>query len=217
MVPEACRWRVQPDEDMRIEDKWERRGIYGLGGVSSMNNLMRKILLRRSIYNFSDTTLRDADLLSILEEGRVLSNVEKNASWHFTAVQNSNVIRMLLDSTGQQTVGRLGVVNGRDLYSGSDLLKNIPTLLVISGSGDAKYAEDAANTLFGSMMLAAEKYNVCSCWLSTRSELSDSGVAEICHLLQIPDDYVPLSIGAFGYKMDEVKITALSNLVNIIR
>lgn len=182
-----------------------------------MNNLMRKILLRRSIYNFSDTTLRDADLLSILEEGRALSNVEKNASWHFTAVQNSNVIRMLLDSTGQQTMGRLGVVNGRDLYSGSDLLKNIPALLVISGSGDAKYAEDAANTLFGSMMLAAEKYNVCSCWLSTRSELSEAGVAEICNLLQIPDDYVPLSIGAFGYKMDEVKITALSNLVNIIR
>ena len=125
-----------------------------------MNNLMRKILLRRSVYNFSDTTLKDADLLSILEEGRTLSNVEKNESWHFTAVQNSNVVRMLLDSTGQQTMGRLGVVNGRDLYNGGDLLKNIPMLLVISGSGDMKYAEDAANTLFGSMMLAAEKYNV---------------------------------------------------------
>ena len=57
-----------------------------LGGVSSMNNLMRKILLRRSVYNFSDTTLKDTDLLSILEDGRTLSNVEKNESWHFTAV-----------------------------------------------------------------------------------------------------------------------------------
>ena len=103
-----------------------------------MNNLMRKILLRRSVYNFSDTTLKDADLLSILEEGRTLSNVEKNESWHFTAVQNNNVVRMLLDSTGQQTMGRLGVVNGRDLYNGGDLLRNIPMLLVISGSGDMK-------------------------------------------------------------------------------
>ena len=50
-----------------------------------MNNLMRKILLRRSVYNFSETTLKDTDLLSILEEGRTLSNVEKNESWHFTA------------------------------------------------------------------------------------------------------------------------------------
>lgn len=182
-----------------------------------MNNLMRKILLRRSVYNFSETTLKDTDLLSILDEGRTLSNVEKNESWHFTAVQNSNVIRMLLDSTGQQTMGRLGVVNGRDLYNGGDLLKNIPTMLVISGSGDMKYAEDAANTLFGSMMLAAEKYNVCSCWLSTRSELNEAGVDEIRNLLQIPEGYVPLSIGAFGYRMDDVKITALSSVVNIIR
>lgn len=186
-------------------------------GVSSMNSLMRKILLSRSVYNFSDTTLRDEDLMSILDEGRTLSNVDKNDSWHFTAIQNSNVIRMVLDSIGQQVMDRISVVNGRDLYNGGNLLKNIPTLLVISGSSDLKYAEDAANTLFGSMLLAAEKYNVSGCWISTRSELSKGGLTEIEQMIQIPEGYVPLSIGAFGYKVDSVKITALSSVVNIIR
>ncbi len=27
-MPAVCRWLVRPDEDMMIEDNWERRGTY---------------------------------------------------------------------------------------------------------------------------------------------------------------------------------------------
>lgn len=185
-----------------------------------MNNLMRKILLRRSTYTFSENMLRDEDLMAILEEGKDLSNVNNNQSWHFTAVQNRTVIKCILDCTSQATLGQLKAVNEQEGQSGcANILKRVPTLLVISGSGDPKYAEDAANTLFGSMMLAAEKYNIHSCWLTAKSEMSANDHDEIRQILRIPEEYVPLSIGAFGYPVDDndVQITRLDSVVNIIR
>lgn len=186
-----------------------------------MNNLMRKILLRRSTYTFSENMLRDEDLMSILEEGKDLSNVNNNQSWHFTAIQNRTIIKCVLDCTEQAALGKLKAVNDQAAEQGGcqDILKRVPTLLVISGNGDPKYAEDAANTLFGSMMLAAEKYNIRSCWLTAKSELSEANHDEIRQILRIPEEYIPLSIGVFGYPVDDndVQITRLDSVVNIIR
>ena len=62
-------------------------------GDDNMNNLMRKILLKRSVYSFSANLLREEDLMAILEEGKQLSNVVNNQAWHFTAIQNKVVMK----------------------------------------------------------------------------------------------------------------------------
>ena len=117
-----------------------------------MNNLLRNVLIRRSVYKFDPRPLRDEELMEILEEGKLRS--------------------------------------------------------------------DAANTVFGSMMLAAEKYAIGSCWLSAIPQfLATAGGQDIQNIISIPDGYEPLCAGAFGYRESEriTDITSLDNIVNIVK
>ena len=188
-------------------------------GDDIMNNLMRKILLKRSVYSFSANLLRAADLLAILEEGKQLSNVVNNQAWHFTAIQNKVVMKKFAELNAYFAI-KTGTddraISGRNI---SKIIDNISTLLVISGSGDIKYTEDAASTLFGSMMLAADSYGVKSCWLGTRESMLEENSEAISQLLQIPEEYTPLCVGGFGYPIDDtdVKVTYLDSVVKIIR
>ena len=188
-------------------------------GDDIMNNLMRKILLKRSVYSFSANLLREEDLMAILEEGKQLSNVVNNQAWHFTAIQNKVVMKKFAELNAYFAI-KTGTddrtISGRNI---SKIIDNISTLLVISGSGDIKYTEDAASTLFGSMMLAADSYGVKSCWLGTRESMLEENSEAISQLLQIPEEYTPLCVGGFGYPIDDtdVKVTYLDSVVKIIR
>jgi len=188
-------------------------------GDDNMNNLMRKILLKRSVYSFSANLLREEDLMAILEEGKQLSNVVNNQAWHFTAIQNKVVMKKFAELNAYFAI-KTGTddrtISGRNI---SKIIDNISTLLVISGSGDIKYTEDAASTLFGSMMLAADSYGVKSCWLGTRESMLEENSEAISQLLQIPEEYIPLCVGGFGYPIDDtdVKVTYLDSVVKIIR
>ena len=129
-----------------------------------MNNLMRKVLTRRSVYTFSANLPKDEDLMVVLEEGKLLSNAETNQIWHFTAIQNKDVIKKIYELS-------ISILpDGTTIKNGAEMLLNMPMLLIISGC-NVKYAEDAANSLFGSMMLAAEKHGLSSCWLSGASDV----------------------------------------------
>ena len=188
-------------------------------GDDNMNNLMRNILLKRSVYSFSANLLREEDLMAILEEGKQLSNVVNNQAWHFTAIQNKVVMKKFAELNAYFAI-KTGTddrtISGRNI---SKIIDNISTLLVISGSGDIKYTEDAASTLFGSMMLAADSYGVKSCWLGTRESMLEENSEAISQLLQIPEEYTPLCVGGFGYPIDDtdVKVTYLDSVVKIIR
>lgn len=183
-----------------------------------MNNLMRKVLTRRSVYTFSANLPKDEDLMAVLEEGKLLSNAEVNQIWHFTAIQNKDVIKKIYELS-------MNILpDGAKIKNGADMLLNMPMILIISGC-NVKYAEDAASSLFGSMMLAAEKHGLSSCWLSGASDVDVNSAEaqqlmhEVKELLQIPDEYMPLCVGAFGYKKSKepAKVTKVDSIINIIR
>lgn len=181
-----------------------------------MNNLMRRVLLRRSVYSFSDRIPDDEDLLAILEEGKMLSNADTNQVWHFTAVQNKDVIRSMY-KLAMKSVEKYEEQH-KHWRAEVDMLLNMPMLLVISGC-DVKYAEDAAAALFGSMMLAAEKHGLSSSWLDIPVEILSDDSAVLRDILQIPGDYVPMCVGAFGYKQAHsgAVVTKVDSIINIIR
>ena len=60
-----------------------------------MNNLLRNVLIRRSVYKFDPRPLRDEELMEILEEGKLLSDAASNKVWHFTVIQNRGVIHKI--------------------------------------------------------------------------------------------------------------------------
>lgn len=176
-----------------------------------MNNIMRNVLMRRSIYSFDSHPVRDEDLLEILEEGKALSNAEDNQAWHFTVLQNKRLLEeirnILRDKLNKDVSGLLAEAP--------------PVIIVISSCADADYAFDAANMVFASMMLVAEKKGLGACWLNAATELfkSESG-KKFIQKIGIPVDYVPLCIGAFGYKPVKGGSETMlpnDNVINIVK
>lgn len=179
---------------------------------------MRKVLLRRSVYSFSANVPKDEDLMAVLNEGKLLSNAEKNQVWHFTAVENKDIVRQMYLLAKKAVENNPEISKDKTLMSGTELFSHMPMLLIISGC-DVKYAEDAADTLFGSMMLAAEKHGLCSCWFSGGKDVLSKCADEMKELLQIPGDYVPMCVGAIGYKNTggNATVTEVDSIINIIR
>ena len=186
-----------------------------------MNNLLRNVLIRRSIYTFDPRPLRDDELMEILEEGKLLSDAASNHIWHFTVIQNRGIIHKIAEGTRQQFSRELEMlVKSEEQREDQRFLQQIPVLLVISGCTDKKYSADAANTVFGGMMLAAEKYSIGSCWLSAIPGFLCSEQGEdIQNLISIPEGYEPLCAEAFGYRESEriTEITSMDNIVNIVK
>jgi nitroreductase len=186
-----------------------------------MNSLLRNMLMRRSIRKFSPRLIQDKELIEILEEGKLLSNAANNQVWHFTVIQNSSILKKINDANNRLLASEHESLCGDDFRRQENgLLSNIPMLLIISGQGNLKYAEDAANTVFGSMMLVAEKYGIGACWINSIPRLfsTEDGKA-ITDAISIPMGYVPLCVGAFGYKKDtgDQVLSFGGNIVNIIK
>ncbi len=181
-----------------------------------MNNILRNVLMRRSVFHFDNRRIRHEELLAILEEGKILSNAAKNQEWHFTVLQNRELLQKFSDLHE-----RLRPDVHADFWGNPALNKRLlieaPMLLVISGRQEASYAEDAANMVFGGMMLVAEKYGIGSCWLNYASLLfTDEEGQKVLAELHIPEGFTPLCFGVFGYKQPPVPPSVLSSEDHIV-
>ena len=166
-----------------------------------MNNILRNVLMRRSTMQFEPRPIRDEAMMEILEEGKVLSNAPNNQEWHFTVLQNRGLVRRF-----------------HELYA----------LFVEEKGGDAArvamrlVSEIPVHMVFGSMMLVAEKFGVSAGWLSTAASVfhSEEGKS-LLDQLSIPAGYVPLCVGAFGYKRAPATpprvLSSEDHIVNIIK
>ena len=183
-----------------------------------MNNILRNVLMRRSTMQFEPRPIRDEAMMEILEEGKVLSNAPNNQEWHFTVLQNRGLVRRFHELYAlfvEEKGGDAARVAMR-------LVSEIPVVLIISGRTEEKFVEDAAHMVFGSMMLVAEKFGVSAGWLSTAASVfySEEGKS-LLDQLSIPAGYVPLCVGAFGYKRAPATpprvLSSEDHIVNIIK
>ena len=185
-----------------------------------MNNILRNVLMRRSTYQFDPRPISEDDLMDILEEGKVLSNAAHNQEWHFTVLQNRALIKKISD-INERYLSKDHADFLKNSKLGDNLLLDAPVLLIISGKKDAKYVKDAANMVFGSMMLVADKYGIASCWLTSTADIfAEPEGQDVLRMLSIPAEFTPLCVGAFGYKKTRVNpnVTACDdNIVNIIK
>ncbi|WP_347460467.1 nitroreductase family protein [Clostridium sp. DMHC 10] len=57
-----------------------------------MNEIIKAILSRRSIRKFKSEQISDDELNSILEAGKFAPSAMNQQSWHFTVIQNKEII-----------------------------------------------------------------------------------------------------------------------------
>ncbi len=183
-----------------------------------MNNILRNVLMRRSIMQFESRPINDEVMMEIVEEGKLLSNASSNQEWHFTLLQNRSLLSRFHELYEQLVEEK----SGDSMRSKAYLVSDLPMVLIISGRMEDKIVEDAAHMVFGSMMLVAEQAGIGSCWMSSATEIFRSPEGEkLLSQLSIPLGYFPLCIGTFGYKRVPASpprvLSSEDNIVNIIK
>jgi nitroreductase len=186
-----------------------------------MNNTLDIIKKRRSVRNFKPEQIADSEIAAIIDAGMYAPSGRGDQSWHFTIVQNAELLHELseavkriyasLDNPFLQSQGK------SEKYH---LYYHAPTAIIVSGNKDALLPQLDCAVCVQNMLLAAESLNIGSCWISGIDLLA--ATEEGCPILEklnIPDGYKPYFQVALGYKKNEDLKAAprKENLINFIR
>jgi len=186
-----------------------------------MNEVIKTILNRRSVRNYSDKQIKEEDLDLIIKAGLYAPTAHNQQAWHFTIVQD----KQLIDNLNQASKDEMLKLEDDYLKNlGSDenfnIFYNSPTIIVISGEKSAPIARADCAAATENMLIAAESLNIGTCWIGLVAFLFRSvKVQEYEKLLEIPEGYEPYYAVAIGYKTKENEQAAprRENTVNYIR
>lgn len=167
-----------------------------------MNEVINVIKQRRSVRGYREEQLKEEDLQVILEAGLWAPSAHNSQPWHFTVIQDADLIRhMSAVSTEEMAkcpvewVARMG-------QSGRSIFYNAPTVIIVSGKKD-----EFLNPLIDcsaavqNMLLAGEALNIGSCWIGLIRFFFNCG--EEVKKLQLPAGYDPFYAVCLGYKSRE--------------
>jgi len=150
-----------------------------LGGFKLENEYLNFLLTRRSIRKFKPDPISREVILKILDVARYAPSARNAQPWIFIVITDEKVKNELAS-----------------VHSWTSPLKNAPLGIVIACNKDLSphsYQVDCANvTMY--VMLAAHALGLGSVWLQTLRNVS-----EIQKILNLPENYVPVSMLAIGY------------------
>ena len=131
-----------------------------------MNEVIQNIMNRRSVRVYSEEQIRQADLDLILDAGLASPSGCNMQPWHFTVVQNQEI----LDELNVETKMKLKASEDEyfQKFAASDkysIFYNAPTIIIISGEKSALVPTTDCAAATENMILAAESLNIGTCWI----------------------------------------------------
>lgn len=171
-----------------------------------MNETTRTILNRRSVRAYKQEQIKDDDLQMILKAGMYAPSAMNQQSWHFTVVQNKELLnkinetcKVIYSKSGNQ---RFEALAKSDTFS---VFYNAPTLIIISGDDKAIAPQYDCALANGTMFLSAASIGISSCWIHALTQFTSSkeGIA-IIQELGLTEGHKIFAAGAFGYSASEL-------------
>ncbi len=196
-----------------------------------MNPILDGVKKRRSIRKYLPDQIKDDELTAIMEAGTYAPSGHNCQPWHFTVIQNQELIEYINEKIKQQlaTLSQEGA-NQSENSKQYHAFHHAPTVVIISGDIDAHSPIPLAATglsytplvdcaaAIQNIMLAAESFGIGSCWL---------GIVNLFFTLpdvkklSIPTNYQPYFAVTLGYKDTSVAELAApkrkTNVINYIR
>jgi nitroreductase len=170
-----------------------------------MSDIVTALFERRSIRNFKQEQLTDADLQTILKAGQFAPSAKNEQLRHLTVVQNQELLgtingviqEIFLHSGNPALVERAETANFSPFY-------HAPTLIIVSVDEKAIAPQSDGSLVLGNLFLAAHGLGIGSCWIHSLRSLFDSAAGRALNArLGIPAGYTIVGSGAFGYNAGE--------------
>ena len=168
-----------------------------------MNETIKTILKRRSVRAYHPRQIDDKEMQQILQAGQYAPTAMGDQPWHFTVVQNIDLIEKL------QLLCKASFMNSdipslRELSSREDVhvFYHAPMLVIVSGDTKAVAPLWDSVLAMENMLLAASSLGIGSCWVHSPMIVygTPDGPASLRTLgLNFPERHVPYAAAVFGY------------------
>lgn len=167
-----------------------------------MNKVIENILSRRSVRIYLDEQIKPEDLNIVLEAGYNAPSGCNIQPWHFTVVQNKELMTKLnVDSKKEFANSENEMFRKMAENPEFNIFYNAQTIIVISGEKSSPTALIDCSAATQNMLLAAESIGIGTCWIGLISFLLKSEKAkEYTDVLQIPEGFEPYYAITLGYK-----------------
>lgn len=166
-----------------------------------MNETLKVILERRSIKQFNGVQIKDDEINQILEAAIHAPNARNQQMWHFTVVQDKEMLDRMVAITKENIMNSgIEFLIGRASSPDYHTYYHAPTVVLITGDKNSKFIEIDCGAAAQNIALAAKSLNIGSCVMTSSeflfmSEKSD----DIKKELGIPDGYDHICAVAIGY------------------
>lgn len=180
-----------------------------------MNEVLKVIKSRRSVRNFKPEQVSQESLDLILEAGIYAPTAHNEQPWHFTVIQNQEMLQYINEKTREEMVKTdIEWVQKMGSNPSFQVTYNAPTLIIVSGRKDAMaWGADCAAAI-QNILIAGESLDIGSVWLGLlRFYYEQEGEVE---KLGIPEGYQPYYGIALGYKANEKEQTAPKRNLEVI-
>ena len=170
-----------------------------------MNETIKTIMNRRSIRSFLPEQIKEGELKDILEAGLYAPSAINEQPWHFTVIQNKELIeRLNVDVKKSCLDCRVKYLEGIVRREGYHIFHHSPTIVIVSGYEKAGFHETDCAAATENMLLAAESLGIGSCWIGLARFLFGSEKSvDYLKELGIPEGFKPLYAVALGYKREK--------------
>jgi len=167
-----------------------------------MNEVIQNILDRRSVRVYSDEQIKPEDMELILKSGLYAPTACNTQPWHFTVVQNAELINEL---SAETKIELLHCDNDYFKEFANNEKYNVfykaPTIIIVSGEKNSMVPQADCAAATENMILAAESLGIGSCWVGLIAFLfKGKREQEYLAKLQIPQGYEPYYAITLGYK-----------------
>jgi len=165
-----------------------------------MNEVIKTIKIRRCIREYKTDQVKEADLKEILEAAILAPNAMCQQKWHFSVVQNQELMKKLVSAI-RENMKSIPFFAQRCEDPNYSPFFQAPTLIFVSADSKVRFAPLDCALAAQNILLAAESLGLSTC-IMTSSDLlfaSDKGRA-LKNEIGIPEGYEHVCAITLGYR-----------------
>ena len=170
-----------------------------------MNEALKVIRNRRSIRQYTEKQIGDAELGEVMDVALLAPNAMNMQAWHFTVIQDKDMLKRMVDITKENLLNSgIDFLAKRANAPNYNTFYNAPTVIMISGNQKAPFIQIDCGAAALNIALAAESLGIGSCLMTSPSFLFASPEGEeLREDLRIPEGYSHVCTVALGYEEGE--------------
>ena len=184
-----------------------------------INDVIKTILKRRSYRLYSNKKVKPKELDLILTSAIYAPSATNAQNWHFTVIQNKEIINYL----SNKTKGIMKTSNNDYFVKKANnpnyhLFHNANIIILVSGD-KKEFSVDNLALASQNIMLAAESLDIGSCYIGLIKYFFDTKEGkEYIKQLNIPNGYYPHHAITLGYKVKviDTPLPRKENCINYI-